>query len=80
MEHCLRLTGRKAQKDAEPSTGGGGRERWRHGREEKKTQVLLKKKPTKNGSNILIVKGLLLIDHNMASCAVDLQQEPDADV
>lgn len=72
MGHYLILTGRTAQRDAELSTGGEGEvETWKG--KEKDTQVLFNKKnPTKNGNKIRIVKGLLLIDYNMSSCAVVL--------
>ena len=77
MEHCLILTERTVQRDAELSAGGEGKV---NGREEKDTQVLFFKKHTKYGNKILIFKSLLLTDYNMSSCAVDLQQESDADV
>lgn len=71
MEHCLILTGRTAQRDAELSTGGEGEVKtWEGG--EIHTGVTEKINHTKIGNNILIVKGLLLIDYNMSSCAVVL--------
>lgn len=71
VEHCLILTGRTAQRDAELSTGGEGEvETWEG--TEKHTSVIIEICHTTNGKNILIVKGLLLIDYNMSSCAVVL--------
>lgn len=71
MGHCLSLTGRTAQRDAELSTGGegGGGET---GERKRHTGVIYKVNHTKSGNNIRIVKGLLLIDYNMSSCAVVL--------
>lgn len=56
---------------------GVGVGRWRHGIGERErdthTRVLLiRLDQTKSGNNMLVVKGLLLIDYNMSSCAVVL--------
>lgn len=71
MEHCLILTGRTAQRDAELSTGGEGEvQTWEETK--KHTGVIIDISNTTSGNNILLVKGLLLIDYNMSSCAVVL--------
>lgn len=61
----LNRTGRRAQRDGELSAGGEEVET----QKEQETTMLFK---TINQTGNKIVKGLLLIDYNMSSCAVVL--------
>lgn len=73
MEHCLILTGRTDRRDAELSTEEeeGEVKTWEGG---EKTHRCYSKQLSTQKLGILfeIVKGLLLIDYNMSSCAVVL--------
>lgn len=70
---CLIRTGRKAQRDGELSAGG---EEEVETQKEDETPMLFQ---TIAQTRYKIVKGLLLIDYNMSTCAVVLQQEPSTD-